>query len=155
MKTEFTVEAFMTRDIIVAGFHNKFSEVLKFFSIHGIRHLPVVNENEELVGIVSLKDLIRIVYTETQHNGSFSLEEVNLKYPMGDLMSKNPLTVSPDTKLTIALKMLQEVPFQALPVIQDNKVVGIITTLDFVEIFSKDLNPPHPFFTIENPGFGI
>ncbi len=100
MKSEFTVSDFMSQNVVVAGYHNKFSEALKFFSIHGMRHLPIVNEQEELVGIVSLKDLIRVIYTETQNNGSFLMDELNTKYHMGDLMTKNPITVNPETKIS-------------------------------------------------------
>lgn len=155
MKSEFTVSDFMSQNVVVAGYHNKFSEALKFFSIHGMRHLPIVNEQEELVGIVSLKDLIRVIYTETQNNGSIIMDEINTKFHMGDIMTKNPISISPDTKISEALQLLQESPFQALPVVLNKKVVGIITSQDFVEMFSKDVNAPHPTFTIENPGFGI
>ncbi|MBP7512609.1 MAG: CBS domain-containing protein [Bacteroidia bacterium] len=155
MKSEFTVADFMSQNVVVAGYHNKFSEALKFFSIHGMRHLPIVNEKEELVGIVSLKDLIRVIYTETQNNGSFLIDELNTKFHMGDIMTKNPISVSPDMKISDALNLLQEVPFQALPVLLNKKVVGIITNQDFVEMFAKEVNAPRPTFTIENPGFGI
>jgi len=70
-------------------------------------------------------------------------------------MTEEPIWVNPETTVADALRLLQFGKFQALPVVTEKKVVGMITNKDMVRVFAKDLNPPHTSFSIENPGFGI
>ncbi len=154
MTSDLTVATFMTPKVIIAGIHNKLSEVMHFFATHKIQHLPVT-DNEELVGIVSVTDLMRVLHDELINGKSLNIYELDEKHLLQNFMTPDPITVSTDTKISDALRLLQFKKFQALPVVENGKVVGIITNKDMVEIFSKELNPPHPSFTIENPGFGI
>ncbi len=144
----------MTPKVIVAGMHNKLSEVMHFFATHKIQHLPVTN-HDELVGIVSVTDVMRVLHEDLNNGKSLNKHEMDDLHLLQNFMTPDPITVSPETKISDALRLLQFKKFQALPVVDNGKVVGIITNKDMVEIFSKELNPPHPSFTIENPGFGI
>ncbi|MCF8253378.1 MAG: CBS domain-containing protein [Bacteroidia bacterium] len=154
MNTQFTVSDFMSEDVVVAGLHNKLSEVMKFFVTHKIHHLPVTDK-DELVGMVSVTDVVAAFFLELNKGENINISDLDKKYPVNELMTPDPVSVNPDTKLNEALTILREGAFQALPVVENNKVVGIITNKNLISVFAKDVNPPHPTFTIENPGFGI
>lgn len=154
MKSHFTVGDFMTDKVIVAGLHNKVSEVMRFFATHKIQHLPVT-ENDELLGIISLFDVLKLVHEELVSVDCTSMKDIDEKYDMRKLMTEDPIFVELETTVADALRLLEFGKFQALPVVSDKKVVGIITNKDLIKVFAKDVNPPHTSFSIENPGFGI
>jgi len=101
----------------------------------GIRQAPVV-ENGELVGIVSDRDLRMAMVQNLKMN--------NLT--VGFIMTKNPVTVTEDCKMTDASKILGIGKFNAIPVIEETgKLKGIISTTDilkcFLELMDDDYVP--------------
>ena len=104
---------------------------------HGIRRLPVVDRGK-MVGMVSKE---RITRTAPSPATSLSVWEINYllaKMTVKEVMSKDPVTVDPDMSVEAAIALAQKKGVGALPVLENNKLVGIATTNDF---FYKILNP--------------
>jgi len=78
---------------------------------------PVV-ENDRLVGIITLKDVIN----------------ADKDASVADVMSTNPITVTPDTSVIKALKIMGERNIGRLPVVEDGKLVGIVSRSDIVKL---------------------
>jgi CBS domain-containing protein len=87
-----------------------------------IHHVPVENEEGEVVGIISSGDIIKYYCQQS--------EEVNLT--VNDLMIRNPITVSGQTDVTEALKLMRKQNLGCLPVVKEKKLIGILTEFDFV-----------------------
>ena len=94
-----------------------------------IRHVPVENSDGELVGIFSLSDLVRAL-RRRESIGESSIQ-------IGEVMSTSLRTVTPETPTLEAIRILREEKLSALPVIQDSKLVGIITDRDFLVIAAR------------------
>ena len=104
---------------------------------HGVRRLPVVDRGK-LVGMVSKE---RITNTAPSPATSLSVWEINYllaRMTVKEVMGKNPVTVDPDMSVEAAIALAQKKGVGALPVVENNKLVGITTTNDF---FYKILNP--------------
>jgi CBS domain-containing protein/anti-sigma regulatory factor (Ser/Thr protein kinase) len=115
---ELKVEAVMTKDPMTVTPHTTMRETLDLFRQVRISGAPVVH-NHELLGIISIEDLIR------------SLQENDLSSPVSKYMSSSILTVRGSDPVIEALKLFVNTNKGRLPVLdQDNQLIGIITKGD-------------------------
>ncbi|MBI3669100.1 MAG: CBS domain-containing protein [Acidobacteria bacterium] len=99
----------------------------------GFRHLPIVN-GDRLVGLITDRDIHRLAPSLL---GRISPEEYNSIFentPLARVMTRNPQTVTPDTSLREAARILQERKLGCLPVVDAGHLVGIITTADMLRV---------------------
>ena len=83
-----SVSDFMTANVIVAGENNSFEQVMTFFTVHKIQHLPVA-ENNKLIGIVSMKDMLSFIAHQLNDNPMISKEVGQKNNPLN---SKNTVS---------------------------------------------------------------
>lgn len=96
------------------------------------RRLPVVDEKDELIGIVSLGDLRQAAPSSIT---SLSLFEVNYfwtKLQVTEAMTPEPVTVGPGDTLKVACQRMLDYRISGLPVVEGRKVVGILTETDIL-----------------------
>lgn len=98
-----------------------------------IRHL-LVFDGERLSGIVSNRDLRRLAMADA---GSPVLSE-----PVSRIMTENPVTIGPETAVTVAARLLLEMRIGALPVRDGEAIVGIFTTSDALDALLAMLERP-------------
>lgn len=99
-----------------------------------IEHLLVVNQNGDLVGIISDRDIKQSWASPATTLSSHELNYILSRLTAGMIMIKKIITIPPDTTIERAAHIMQENRISALPVIQDGKLVGIITTTDVMGV---------------------
>jgi len=124
------VKDIMTKNVVTANPNDTVLEALKLVKIHKIRHLPIV-DGEALVGIVSDRDL-RSVSPSILASMDIDLLEKTL---VKDIMIKDVVTITPEESVEEAARLLYKHKIGCLPVIQDNKLVGIVTDGDILYCF--------------------
>jgi CBS domain-containing membrane protein len=105
----------------------------KLFKKHKIRHIPVVS-GQTIKGMLSYTDLLRISFADAVDEDTDTVDTV--VYNMFDIeqvMAKNLVSVSSTTTIKEVAEVLASKEFHALPVIDDNKLVGIVTTTDLIK----------------------
>lgn len=102
-----------------------------FMKAGHIRHLPVVDGQERLIGLVTQH---RVLSAWVSHGDPRQERphQVATEVPVEMLMERNVLTVSPDTTAALAAALIESSQFGCLPVVENDKLVGIITEADFV-----------------------
>ena len=136
----------MTRNVVTIDKDADISEAQEKMSKHLFRHLPVVDENNRLIGIVTDRD-IRSVLPSSQFAQESSPEEWErfLKCRIKDIMTKNPVTISPVDTIQDALILLHKKYFGALPVVvEQQKLIGIISVRDLLREFINVLGLEEP-----------
>ncbi len=102
-----------------------------------INHLLVVDENENLLGLISDRDVKQSwaspATTLSVHELNYLLTQLTVEM----IMKKKIITISPDTTIEIAALIMQENRISALPVMEGEKLVGIITTTDVLEVLLR------------------
>jgi len=100
---------------------------------------PVVDKKGKLVGIVTESDLLQMFYSQIPWAtiGGARVREI-LKYSaktVGDIMTKHPVTVSPDMTVGEAMNLMASHKVRRLPVVKDNKLVGLLSLRDIIELY--------------------
>ena len=134
-------EDWMTRDVITVKPLEKAARAAELMDAKHIHQLPVVSEDRGLAGIITDRDirLARGLSLGGKHPMGFDGLDVE------EVMTVDPLIISPGDDLMHALQLLHEHRFGALPVVQGGKLVGIIARHDllaaFVSILSDQSGP--------------
>jgi tRNA nucleotidyltransferase (CCA-adding enzyme) len=113
------VSDFMTKPVKVVSPNTSAEETLKIMLRYGHSGLPVV-DNNKLVGIISRNDIGRIN------------EESLIQRPVKSYMTRNPITITPETPIKEAEKLMVEKEIGRLPVIFNHAIVGIVTRTDLL-----------------------
>ncbi len=102
-----------------------------------IRHLPVLDEEGELAGIVSQRDLFRGALSKALGYGTSQQEKMLSMLVVKEVMQTEVLTVEPGVPLAKAAALMWENKVGCLPVVENGKIVGIVTEGDFVAMIAR------------------
>lgn len=130
------VSDIMTKDLIVLNPAQNLYEAEALFKKHKIRHIPVV-ESKKLLGILSHSDLLRISFADLTDEEDYVESVVYDMYTIEQVMAKAPLTVNADATVKEVAGVLSEQSFHSLPVVENDELVGIVTTTDLINYMLK------------------
>jgi CBS domain-containing protein len=99
---------------------------------HHVRHVPVVDRDGDLVGLVTQRDLARSVLGAQDLLPLSVQQEILRRRSVREIMATEVETVEPDADLKTAAEMLLEDKIGCLPVVEGEHLVGILTESDFV-----------------------
>ena len=130
MKHREAVSHIMSKDVKTVHRKQNLAEVQALMEEFKIRHIPVV-DGEKVVGMLSRSDIMHARYGAIQ--GGEELQTTLLEQmPVEKAMTADPKTISAGQSVRDAGVMLHEGHFSALPVIEDGKLAGIVTTKDLI-----------------------
>lgn len=99
---------------------------------HGIRHLPVLDRDDRLVGLFTQRDLYRILPSRLREEDPVD-QEVLRSHMLKDVMHKAPEALSPKESISKAVSLMWDKKYGCVPIVdEDQKVVGIITAMDIL-----------------------
>jgi len=125
----------MTKEVLTINVTNSLREANALFSKYNIRHIPVVS-GEKLIGILSKTDILRISFGNTfGEDQTGSDEAIFDMLSINQVMKHSPVTIESEDTLKDAAEILAKHEFHALPVVEGEKLVGIITTTDIIKCF--------------------
>lgn len=133
-----TVADVMTREVVVLREEDALAEVAADMERYRFRHLPVV-DGRTLVGIVSQRDLLRFTVSQLEHGPAAADKERRIEEStfVARVMTRDPVTVLPETPIAVAAKKLMDGRFHSLPVVDaNNELVGIVTDHDLLKVLA-------------------
>jgi len=136
----------MTRKVITVSTDDLMKKVKEVFDEKNFHHLPVVDEDNKLQGIISRHDYYKMLTTMSIFNTEAARrenEEWAATVLAEDVMSKDVVTLKAEDDLIKAIVLLQKNLYHAFPVVDhEQKVIGILTTYDLVNYGFKYYNIP-------------
>lgn len=123
----------MSADVVKVTPDTPLVAAKKLFEQYKIRHAPVVLQ-DKLLGMVSLTDVMRLSFGDTYGSNEDDVDRAMADLlQVGQIMNYKPVTVHPDDTVKAVAELLSKAEFHALPVVEDHKLVGIITTTDILK----------------------
>jgi CBS domain-containing membrane protein len=128
------VKDIMTTDIFTLKETDNLALARSVMDLARIRHIPVVSEDMGFIGLLTHRDILRATVSKLADVDSHTQEELDLGIPIIEIMNTSVKTISPDDSLRDCATLLLEHKFGCLPVLEQNRLVGIITEADFLNL---------------------
>jgi len=125
----------MTKDPIVIRDDTPIDKALKIMRENKVRRMPVLNDKGALVGIVSERDLLFASPSPATTLSIYELHYLMSRIKVADVMTEEVITVTEDTPLREAARVMVDKRIGGLPVERKGELVGIITETDLFKIF--------------------
>jgi CBS domain-containing membrane protein len=132
------VRDLMTEKVLSVRPGDTVDKIYDVMSERSIRHLAVIDDDGDLVGIVSHRDLLRHALIERPDLPLFVQRAILRRTKVEEIMTSEVETAEPDLPLADAAQLMFENKFGCLPVVEGWRVVGILTESDFVRYFSRN-----------------
>ncbi len=129
------VSQYMSTQVVSANLHDGLRQTFYRMRERDIRHMPVVDEDEKVVGIISDRDLRHPDWVDNEENCAHYYLLDN-SHKVEGTMSSDPATVHAEDNLQKAVTAIIAHRYGALPVVDDDqKLVGIISAVDLLRAF--------------------
>ena len=130
------VSELMTKNVITVTPEDMVDKVFVLFHFESIRHLPVVTDKGTLVGVISDRDIKKVLGPRhTTHVKSDGTVLTVSSRKVRTMMRRQPFTIGPNEKAADAAAIMVKKKIGALPVIRNKKLIGIITATDVLKAF--------------------
>ncbi|HHH30423.1 MAG TPA: CBS domain-containing protein [Polyangiaceae bacterium] len=140
LPNENRVGAWMNPPDYTIGPNDLVDEAFQLMQRHRIRHLLVVKD-DELVGVVTDHDLRHQNTDEADLTSMNEVYRVGEKLEIADVMTDDVLTATPDDLTADAARIMVENKINCLPVVDDDRVVGILTSTDLLAALVHEVDP--------------
>jgi CBS domain-containing protein len=132
MKKRSPISDIMTKEVITLNHTDDLETAERLFKSKKIRHIPVVS-GEKIIGMLSYTDLLRISFADAIDEDEESVDTVVYNmFTIEQVMAKNLVSVESSTTIKEVAEILSKKEFHALPVVDNKKLVGIVTTTDLI-----------------------
>ncbi len=132
MKKRVPISQIMTKNVVTISTKDDLVTAEELFKKYRIRHIPVVRGNA-ILGILSYTDLMRISFADAIDDNEHDVDTmVYNMFTIEQVMVKDVVSVPPTATVKEVAQFLALKEFHALPVVDDGKLVGIVTTTDLI-----------------------
>ena len=126
------VSHIMTNHVICVSIKDDLRHVIDLIKKEKIRHVPVVDGNQ-IKGIISSTDLNRLTFSNLFEQQDNSEDAILDMLSIDQVMHAHPMTVNSSNTIKEVAEIFANHHFHALPVMEDNQLVGIVTTTDIIK----------------------
>lgn len=134
------VSDIMTRSVVTTTPRTPVKDAVVVLAGHGVTLLPVVETDDRLVGVLTEADVVRGRIPPDPRRSAWHGSQAGPPPPatVGDVMSSPPLTAHPRTDAAELATMMTDRGLRSVPVVDQERLVGIITRRDLVHIIARD-----------------
>jgi CBS domain-containing membrane protein len=128
------VRDYMTSQVFTVRFDKKLIAVREIMNWAHVRHVPVVNAAGGLVGIISHRDLLHAAISSVAAAPEIERSRQLGSVPLVQVMKTDVQTIGPDESIRKAASLMRKSKIGCLPVVEDDRLVGIVTEYDLLGI---------------------
>jgi len=128
----------MSTNVVAVDEKTSIHDARKIMEAHKIRRLPVMKK-DKLIGLITEHMLLEASPSPATALSIHELHYLLAKMTVKDIMIKKPFTISPDMPPEDALQLGQEMGYEGFPVVENNRLVGVVTESDMVRLMTRVL----------------
>ncbi len=131
-----SVRSIMTDDILTLGIENTLSDARIMMVENNIRHIPIVNDKQVLMGLVSQRDVLSVEEStlfDSNENVNSRLER-DQYVKIDDFYRRDVVTINAHVSVHNAALTIQKYKIGCLPILSGDKLIGLVTDSDFVNV---------------------
>lgn len=137
MRKNEPITSVMSKELITVHEADPVSKVRQLIQQHHVHHVPVV-KGSALIGIVSWTDIMRISFGDFGNQDGKQLDTIlDHTYKMVDVMVADPIKLNVSGTVREAARILSEGNYHALPIVDGDKLVGIVTSTDLLKFLAE------------------
>lgn len=129
-----TLSEIMTEQPFTLGPDNSLKQAIDLMNQERIRHIPIVNDEQHLLGLVTLSDVLAARESKLVLGSQEREEEFTDNVQLAELMTRNVACVDPHAGIKEAALYLQRHKYGCLPVVDRGRLIGIVTDTDFIGV---------------------
>lgn len=129
-ESSMTVDNIMIRDVATLRPTASVADAFRLMDEKGVRSVVVVDEDDKVVGIITDSDVV----FRAAGRGGLS------RIPVADIMTPDPYTVEPTLDMNEAIRLMGEHGFRRLPVVEEGRLIGLVSIGDIIRAFMKRLS---------------
>ena len=114
-----------------------------------VHRLPVLDDDRRLVGVISEKDIMLAAPSPASTLSAYEINYLLSKLKVKNIMSRNPVTITKDTTVEEAVRLMVENDLSCLPVMENNFLAGIVSKSDMFRILLEMLGTKHEGIRVE------
>ena len=139
----------MRKNPITATPDMSISEASSKMKAEKIHRMPVLDEDKHLVGVISEKDILLAAPSPASTLSAYEINYLLSRLKVKNIMSRNPLTITKDTTIEEAVKLMAENDLSCLPVMEGGYLVGIVSKSNLLKILLEMLGDKYPGIRVE------
>lgn len=129
-----TVTDLMTRETFTLREDDTLKTARSMMSLARIRHIPIVNQDLEFIGLVTHRDILSATISKFADVDKKTRDEIDEGIPVSEIMRTDVTTITPDVSIRDAAEILLNHKYGCLPVLHNRVLAGIITEADFLKL---------------------
>ncbi len=137
MSSPSSVSDLMSHEVVTLRRDDEIALADDLMNLGRVRHIPVVDEDDGLVGILTQRDLYRSALLQTLSESRGSRDRALRGVQINRVMTTEVVTTNPATPIRDAAELMFKQKIGCLPVLHDGDLVGILTEADFVRAFAE------------------
>ena len=127
------ISTIMTREVVTLKSTDSLEMAEHLFKTKKIRHVPIIKE-KRIIGILSYTDLLRISFADAFSEDTHDVDtSVYTLFSIEQVMARNVVSVTSATTIKEVAEIFAVREFHALPVVDDGRLAGIVTTTDIIK----------------------
>ncbi|HJW28946.1 MAG TPA: CBS domain-containing protein [Saprospiraceae bacterium] len=139
MKHDHSISGIMTREVVTISPDTSLERVHEIFNTYRFHHLVVVDQDQAVKGIISKSDYHKVRHMMVNTwSGETVVQHLYGDMRARDIMTSHPLKIEPDDSIGLAADIFLSNQLHALPVVEENRLVGIVTAHDLLQHAYKD-----------------
>jgi CBS domain-containing protein len=132
-----TIEEIMSKNVLVSKKDTPLTEIISAFLKSKIHHMPIVNSKGGLRAIISANDVLEAIHEMDQFAINYNGYSLENRIETKDEMTSDVISITKDQSIIEAIELMVKNNIHALPIEEDEELVGIITSNDILKAIYK------------------